>query len=102
MVDFIADQDETKRDENQIDSQSKSASCHMVHSTEEEHDEIEEKIPLKKKLWSKPLMKLAQSNFVQGNNYQQEQHRLKRNPKERQLKKMRPQVHNLNRGQRKL
>ncbi|XXG88329.1 hypothetical protein AAC387_Pa12g0552 [Persea americana] len=43
MVDFIADQDEMKRDENQIDSQSKTASYHMVHSIEEEHDEIEEK-----------------------------------------------------------
>ncbi|KAJ8633140.1 hypothetical protein MRB53_026476 [Persea americana] len=43
MADFVADQDEMKRDENQTISQSKAASCHMVHSTEEEHDEIEEK-----------------------------------------------------------
>ncbi|KAJ8620127.1 hypothetical protein MRB53_028656 [Persea americana] len=40
---FVADQDEMKRDENQIDSQSKVASCHMVRSIEEEHDETEEK-----------------------------------------------------------
>ncbi|KAJ8615256.1 hypothetical protein MRB53_034628 [Persea americana] len=43
MVDFVADQDEMERDENQIDSQSKVASCHMIHSIEEEHDEIKDK-----------------------------------------------------------
>ncbi|KAJ8630886.1 hypothetical protein MRB53_024209 [Persea americana] len=43
MVDFVADQDDMKRDENQIDSKSKAASCHMVHSTKEKHDEIKDK-----------------------------------------------------------